>query len=156
MDMEEAAMVEPVAVAVQVTKVGQVTAGSTVVVFGCGTIGLLCQAVSKAYSVKRVIGIDISQSRTEFAKAFAADDVFIPPPKPQDVVNDHDWSEVVAKMIKEKFDLGDGPDIVLEATGSQNAIQTGVNLTRKGGMYVQVGMGREVCLCKLFVLWMPC
>lgn len=138
-------MVEPVAVAVQITKVGQVGANSTVVVFGCGTIGLLCQAVSKAYSAKRVIGIDLSQSRTAFAKTFGADDVFLPPPKPENIANDHDWSEMVARMIKDKFKLGEGPDIVLEATGAQSCIQTGVHLTRKGGMYVQAGMGREVC-----------
>lgn len=138
-------MVEPVAVAVQIAKVGQVAANSTVVVFGCGTIGLLCQAVSKAYSAKRIIGIDLSRSRMEFAQSFAADDVFLPPSKPDHIVNDHDWSEVVAKMIKEKFDLGDGPDVVLEATGAPSCIQTGVHLTRKGGVYVQAGMGREVC-----------
>ncbi|KKA20551.1 hypothetical protein T310_5415, partial [Rasamsonia emersonii CBS 393.64] len=143
MDLEEGAMVEPVAVAVQITKVGQVRGNQTIVVFGCGPIGLLCQAVcSKAYGAKRVIGVDISQSRLEFAKTFGADDVFCPPPKP-DVIDDTEWSEKVAKMIKEQFNLGDGPDVVLEATGAESCIQTGVHLVKKGGMYVQAGMGRE-------------
>lgn len=47
-------------------------------------------------------------------------------------------------MIQEKFGLGDGPDAVLECTGAQVCIQTGAQLVRKGGMYAQAGMGREV------------
>jgi D-xylulose reductase len=143
MDMEEGALVEPVAVAVQITKVGNVRANQTIVIFGCGPIGLLCQAVSKAYGAKKVIGIDISKSRVEFAKTFGADGVFLPPPKP-DGVKAIEWSEKLASLIKEKFGLGDGPDVVIEATGAESCIQTGVYLTKKGGMYVQAGMGKEV------------
>lgn len=143
MNMEEGALVEPVAVAVQITKVGDVKPNQTVVVFGCGPIGLLCQAVSKAYSAKKVIGVDISQSRADFARDFGADDVFVPPAKPQGT-DDTAWNEEVAKIMKEKFNLGEGPDVVLEATGAQACIQTGIHLTKKGGTYVQAGMGREV------------
>ncbi|KAJ5454802.1 uncharacterized protein N7458_005758 [Penicillium daleae] len=142
MNLEEGALVEPVAVAVQITKVGDVKPNQTVVVFGCGPIGLLCQAVSKAYAAKKVIGVDISQSRAEFARTFGADDVFVPPARPEGV-NDSAWSEEVARIMKEKFDLGEGPDVVLEATGAQACIQTGIHLVRKGGTYVQAGMGRE-------------
>lgn len=143
MNLEEGALVEPVAVAVQITKVGKVRPNQTVVVFGCGPIGLLCQAVSKAYSAKKVIGVDISHSRAEFARTFGADDVFVPPSKPVDT-DEIAWSEEVARIIKEKFSLGEGPDVVLEATGAQACIQTGIHLTKKGGTYVQAGMGREV------------
>ncbi|KAL4773353.1 hypothetical protein BDW60DRAFT_215772 [Aspergillus nidulans var. acristatus] len=142
MDLEEGAMVEPVAVAVQITKVGNVRPNQTVVVFGCGPIGLLCQAVSKAYACKKVIGVDISQSRLDFAQAFGADGVFLPPPRPEGV-EETAWSEKVAALIKEKFGLGEGPDVILEATGAQSCIQTGVHLVKKGGMYVQAGMGKE-------------
>lgn len=144
MDLEEGAMAEPVAVAAQITKVGKVRANQTVVVFGCGPIGVLCQAVSKAYAAKKVIGVDISKSRLEFAKSFGADGVFCPPAKPADVSDEMEWSEKLAKMIKEEFNLGEGPDVVIEATGAQSCIQTGIHLTKKGGMYVQAGMGKEV------------
>jgi D-xylulose reductase len=143
MNLEEGALVEPVAVAVQITKVGNVRPNQTVVVFGCGPIGLLCQAVSKAYSAKKVIGVDISRSRAEFARTFGADDIFVPPVRPTDT-DETAWSEEVARIIKERFCLGEGPDVVLEATGAQACIQTGIHLTKKGGTYVQAGMGREV------------
>lgn len=143
MNLEEGAMVEPVAVAVQITKVGNVRPNQTIVVFGCGPIGLLCQAVSKAYAAQKVIGVDISQSRLDFAREFGADGVFLPPTKPADV-DESEWSARVAGMIKEQFGLGEGPDVVIEATGAQACIQTGVHLTKKGGTYVQAGMGKEV------------
>lgn len=154
MDLEEGAMVEPVAVAAQITKVGNVRPNQTVVVFGCGPIGLLCQAVSKAYAAKKVIGIDISQSRLDFAQSFGADGVFLPPARPEGV-EETEWSEKVAKLIKDKFNLGEGPDVVLEATGAQSCIQTGVHLTKKGGTYVQAGMGKEVTtyLIPLLLYW---
>ncbi|KAJ5976367.1 hypothetical protein N7481_010074 [Penicillium waksmanii] len=142
MNLEEGALVEPVAVAVQITKVGNVRPNQTVVVFGCGPIGLLCQAVSKAYSAKKVIGVDISRSRADFARTFGADDIFVPPVRPIDA-DETAWSEEVARIIKERFCLGEGPDVVLEATGAQACIQTGIHLTKKGGTYVQAGMGRE-------------
>lgn len=144
MDLEEGALVEPVAVAAQITKVSNVRPNQTVVVFGCGPIGLLCQNVCKTYAAKKVIGIDISPSRLNFAKSFGVDEVFLPPAKPAEVTDECEWSEKVAAIIKEQFGLGDGPDVVLEATGAQSCIQTGIQLCRKGGMYVQAGMGKEV------------
>ena len=146
MDLEEGALVEPVAVATQIAKVGNVRPNQTVVVFGCGPIGLLCQNVCKAYAAKKVIGVDISPSRLEFAKSFGVDGVFLPPAKPAEVADDSDWSTKLAQAIKEQFALGDGPDVVLEATGAQSCIQTGIQLCRKGGMYVQAGMGKEVSI----------
>lgn len=140
---EEGALIEPVAVAVQITKVGNVRGNQTVVVFGCGPIGVLCQAVSKALGAKRVIGVDLSQHRLDFAKSFAADDVFMPPQKPDTVQDEMQWSVTLAEMIKDQFNLGEGPDVVLEATGAPTCIQAGINLTKKGGTYVQAGMGRE-------------
>lgn len=147
MDLEEGALVEPVAVATQITKVGNVRPNQTVVVFGCGPIGLLCQNVCKAYAAKKVIGVDISPSRLEFAKSFGLDGVFLPPAKPAEITDESEWSEKLALLIKQQFALGDGPDVVLEATGAQSCIQTGIQLCRKGGMYVQAGMGKEVSFC---------
>jgi len=68
--------------------------------------------------------------------------VFSPPKRP-DGVGAEEWNEKVAGMIKEEFGLGEGPDVVIEATGAEPCIQTGVHLAKKGGMYVQAGMGKE-------------
>ncbi|KAF2093047.1 GroES-like protein [Rhizodiscina lignyota] len=140
MDFEEGAMVEPTAVAVQICKVADLRANQTVLVFGAGPIGVLCQAVAKVYGAKKVVGVDISQSRLEFAKSYGADEIFLPPRLEGDPV---EASEKIAAMIKEKCGLGDGADVVLECTGAEPCIQAGVFAARKGGTYVQAGMGKE-------------
>ncbi|PMD19964.1 GroES-like protein [Hyaloscypha hepaticicola] len=111
--------------------------GMTVVVFYCGPIGVLCRKVSKVYGAKKVIGVDISQGRLDFARSYwAADDTFLPPKKLTSVETEMLWCEQLAKMIKEKFNLGEGPDVVIEATGNF--------VTKKGGTYVQAGIGKEI------------
>lgn len=142
MSLEEGALVEPTAVAVQIGKVADLRAGQTVLVMGCGPIGVMCQAVAKAYGAKKVIGVDVVQSRLDFAKSFGADGVFLPP-RPEEGVDPIQHQEKVALLIKEEFDLGEGPDVVLECTGAEPCIQTGVFACRKGGTYVQAGMGKE-------------
>jgi D-xylulose reductase len=149
--LEDGALCEPVAVGVQICKVGQVKMNQNVVVFGCGTIGLLCQAVAKAAGAKKVIGVDMSEKRMALATGLGYADYTFAPPMMGAVtegLNKEDaeveWNGKVAEMIKEKFGLGEGPDVVLECTGAQSCIQTGVQLVKKGGMYVQAGMGREV------------
>jgi D-xylulose reductase len=143
MDMEEAAMVEPVSVAVQICKVADMRANQTVVVFGAGPIGILSQAVAKASGARRVIAVDISQARLDFARAYAADGIFTPP-RAEPGADPVAHSEKVASMIKESFDLGEGADIVLECTGAEPCIQAGIHVAKKGGTYVQAGMGKEV------------
>lgn len=152
-DDEAGALCEPVAVGVQICKVGQVKLNQNVVVFGCGTIGLLCQAVAKAAGAKKVIGVDVSAKRMALATELGyADGTFASPPmgSVSEGLSKEDaeveWSAKVAEMIKTEFGLGDGPDVVLECTGAQACIQTGIQLVKKGGMYVQAGMGREVSL----------
>ena len=154
LDLEDGALCEPVAVAVQICKVGNIRAGQKVVVFGCGPIGLLVQSVAKAYGVSYVIGVDMSQRRLDLAANVlkCADDVLSPPHMPP--VSDTstpsqedraaEWSAHVAKVMKQQFPrLVDGPDVVIDATGAQSCIQTGVHLVKKGGTYVQAGMGKE-------------
>ncbi|KAK6395344.1 hypothetical protein LTR65_000814 [Meristemomyces frigidus] len=140
--MEEGAMVEPTAVAVQISKVADLKAGQTVVVFGCGPIGVLCQAVAKAYGASKVIGVDVVQSRLDFASSYGADGVFLPP-RAKSGADPVAHSEKVAALLKEQFDLGEGPDVVLECTGAEPCIQAGVFVAKKGGTYVQAGMGKE-------------
>lgn len=135
-------MVEPVAVAVQIAKVADLRAGQTVLVFGCGPIGVLCQAVAKAYGAKKVIGVDVVQSRLDFAASYGADGVFLPP-RAEAGADPVRHAENVARIIKEKFDLDEGPDVVLECSGAEPCIQMGVFAAKKGGIYVQAGMGKE-------------
>lgn len=157
LSLEDGALCEPVACAVQICRVGEVRGGQTVVVFGCGPIGILVQSVAKQYGAKIVIGVDINRKRLDMAinVVQSADGVFEPPQWPRADPHDADaevaFNGGVAEVIKKDFKLGEGPDVVIDATGAQSAIQTGVQLCRKGGMFVQAGMGREVCRVPLLL-----
>lgn len=143
MSMEEAAMVEPVSVAVQIAKRAQLKATDTVVVFGCGPIGLLCQAVAKAYGCKKVFGVDISVGRLEFAKTFGADEVYKMPFKGDDETPEQFAIRVSSDMKKTLGIDIHGADVILEASGAEPCIQTGVFLARPEARFVQAGMGKE-------------
>ncbi|KFA52698.1 hypothetical protein S40293_08761 [Stachybotrys chartarum IBT 40293] len=143
MTAEEGALVEPVAVAVQIGKVADLRAGQTVLVFGCGPIGVLCQAVAKAAGASKVIGVDISESRAKFAEDFAADGVFVNNKKPVEGVDPVDAARAVGEEIVVRYGLGEGADVVLECTGAEPCIQAGIFAAKKGGTFVQAGMGRE-------------
>lgn len=161
MTAEDGALVEPVAVAVQICKVAGLRGGQSVLVFGCGPIGALCQAVAKAHGASRVVGVDLSESRADFARSFGADDVYVPPREEAAADSDVDpvsASRAMAEKIVTTFGLGDGADVVLECTGAEPCIQAGVFAAKKGGTFVQAGMGKEVreqadCLTECLPGW---
>lgn len=132
--LEEGALVEPLAVAVHIVKQAEVHPGQSVVVMGAGPIGLLCCAVARAFGASKIISVDIQPSRVEFAMNYAATKIFIP--------EKTSASENAARLIKEA-DLDTGADSVIDASGAESSIQTGIHVVRRGGIYVQAGMGRS-------------
>lgn len=70
---------EPLSVGVHsVSTLGKCKTDQVVIVFGAGPVGLLCMAVAKALGARRVIAVDIQKERLDFAKGYAATDIFIP------------------------------------------------------------------------------
>ena len=133
MGLDEAVLVEPVAVAVHIARQADIRVGHDVVVFGAGTVGLLCAAVSKAMGARKIISVDVNQSRLEFAQKFAATGTFQP-------ARD-DSAEEIASNIQDQYDL-DGVDAVLEATGVESCIEAGIYVLKSGGTFVQAGLGK--------------
>jgi len=132
MSLEEGALVEPTAVAVHVCRQAEVKPGSNVLVFGAGPVGLLCCAVSRAFGAKKVVSVDINEERLAFAQKYAATHVFRSAKASPE--------ENAERMIKE-CELGPGADVVIDATGAEVCIQTGIQAARTGGTYCQAGMG---------------
>lgn len=134
--LEEGALMEPLAVAVHVTRQSNIKYGDSVVVFGAGPVGLLCCAVAKSLGASKIVAVDIVPARLDFAKKFAATATFTP----EKVAA----SENAARLIKEN-DLGAGADVAIDASGVEPSIQAAIHVLRKGGSYVQGGMGRDEC-----------
>ncbi|EJU06497.1 GroES-like protein [Dacryopinax primogenitus] len=143
---------EPLSVAVHAaSNISRITAGQTVCVFGCGPVGLLCMAVSRALGASTIVAVDIQPARLEFARKYAATHVFLPL-KPEEgesrIAHSRRCAEGICALMGWDKDLVKGvglggTDTVLEATGAESCIQTGVYVARRGGVFTQIGMGAE-------------
>jgi L-iditol 2-dehydrogenase len=130
--IEEGALVEPLSIAVHCTRLASITIGQTVLVMGAGPIGLLCCAVARAFGASIVIATDIVDSRLEFAQTYAATHTY----KMQRLS-----SEENAKNIMSTCGTSAGADVVIDATGVESCIGSGIFALRKGGTFIQAGLG---------------
>lgn len=133
---EEGALLEPLAVAVHITRQTNLKHGDSVVVFGAGPVGILCCAVAKALGASKVVAVDINSERLDFVKKFAGTTAY--------VSQRISAEENAANIIKEN-DLGEGADVAIDASGVEPSIQAAIHVLRRGGSYVQGGMGRDNC-----------
>ena len=135
MGLDEAVLVEPLSVAAHVARLADIKIGQDVVIFGAGTIGLLCAAVARSMGARKIISVDVKSSRLDFARTYAATCTFQP---------ENGFSaETTAQSIKETYSLDEGADTVIEATGAESCIEAGIQVLRRGGTFVQAGLGKE-------------
>lgn len=99
-------------------------------------------AVAKALGSRRVIAIDIQDERLNFAKSYAATDIWkSTAPKENESKMDYARRQSVEMSEKLNIDLGQGDeaiDLVVDCTGAEVCIATGMFLAKDGGTYVQV------------------
>lgn len=123
---EQAAMVEPLAIAMHAYRISPVVIGDTVVVFGTGTIGLMIIQSLKAAGCAEIIAVDLDDLKLDMAKKLGAT-LTINSAK-QDV------QEAVFAVTG-----GEGADVCFEAVGINVTLNAAINATRKGGAVVLVG-----------------
>ena len=99
--------------------------GSTVLVTGCGPIGLFAIGICKAAGASRIIASDVNATRLELAKTMGAHDVV----RPQE-----------AEAAVKKQTGGLGADVVLEMSGVPSAIHQAFALVRVGGKVQMLGI----------------
>ena len=135
---------EPLSVGVHsVYRLGCLRACESILVFGCGPVGLLCMAVAKALGASRIIAVDIIDSRLKFAKEYAATDIFVPP-KREDGESLLKYSRRSSDELKRLLNLSDrgrhGVDLVIDASGAEASIQTAFYAVKVGGRIVQASI----------------
>ncbi len=123
---EQAAMVEPVSVAVHAVNLTPITLGDTGLVVGAGMIGLLIVQALRLAGCSRVFAVDVDDARLRMAREMGADETFNP--KSCDVK-----AEILARTN------GRGVDVALEAVGATQPIATAIACLRKGGALTLVG-----------------
>lgn len=124
----EAAMLEAVSVALHGVAVSQMKGDETVLVLGAGMIGLLLlqSARCAGLGAAKVFVSDVDATRLALADAMNADMSFLAS------------GPVLTEEIMKRTD-GRGVDIVLEAVGRDETINTAIDCVRKGGTVVLVG-----------------
>lgn len=130
--IEEGALVEPLSIAVHCIRLASLTVGQTVLVMGAGPIGLLCCAVAKAFGASVVIATDIVDSRLQFAQTYAATHTY----KMKQQLPDEN-----ARCIMSSCAISGGADVVIDATGVESCIGCGIFAMKKGGIFIQAGLG---------------
>lgn len=121
-----ASVMEPLGNAVHTVLAGEIT-GNTVLVTGCGPIGVMSVAVSRICGATKVIATEINDYRLQLAKKVGAD-LVINPKK----------DNVVEKVLKETDGLG--VDVVLEMSGNPIAIKQAFESLRPGGRFSILGI----------------
>jgi alcohol dehydrogenase len=105
---------------------GSIEVGDTVVIFGCGPIGLGALVSAWLFGPKQVICVDMLENRLELAKRYGA--------KVIDARNDH-----VVEQIREATN-GEGADVAIEAIGFPPTFLQAVKSVRRGGTVSVVGL----------------
>ncbi len=122
----EAAMIEPLAVAVHAVDLAQVPENGTALVVGAGMIGLLTLQALRVAGCSAVYVVDIEDSRLKLAHDLGATGVIN--------AKTADPGAELNRMTN-----GRGVDVALEAVGSTQTIKTAVENVRKGGTVVLIG-----------------
>lgn len=127
MDTIEGALIEPLAVGFHAANQADVRIGESAVVLGAGCIGLVTLMSLIARGIKDVYLVDLIDLRLKKAAEIGAKKVLNA--KEVDVV------EEIMKLTNNQ-----GVDIVIETAGSRVTTQQTVDLVKRGGRIVLVGM----------------
>jgi threonine 3-dehydrogenase len=123
------AILDPLGNAVHTVLAGDI-AGQTVLVTGCGPIGLMAIAVAKACGSSTVFATETNAQRRAMAKKMGAD-----------VVIDPASENAVKRILADTSSTG--VDVLLEMSGNPTAIQQGFGALRGGGRASLLGIPTE-------------
>ncbi len=107
----------------------RVQPGASVAVWGCGGVGLNVIQGAAIAGAGRIVAIDASESKLEFARRFGATDTVLAKPG-------EDLTKALKKMT------GGGPEYAFECVGSGELAASAYKAVRKGGLAVVVGVAK--------------
>ncbi len=109
---------------------GRVGSHETVLVQGCGPVGLYATAVARDRGAAQVLVIGAPSERLKVAQAWGADATL----NLDEVKDPKDRLEWARSKTG-----GRGPDVVLQCASGSGAIAEGLDLLRNGGRFVSIG-----------------
>ncbi len=123
---DEAACLEPLGVVLNTLGHTGLKPGNTLAILGCGPLGLMLQKIALNSGAAAVFATDISEYRLKMCRELGLDLA----------LNPLEVDPVAA--IKDKLN-GSGVDIVIEASGSKEAVEQALELVNPAGTVVQLG-----------------
>jgi threonine dehydrogenase-like Zn-dependent dehydrogenase len=133
----------------QAAEMGGIKGGETVVVFGCGPVGLFAQKSAWLMGAERVIAVDHVPYRLQYARDYNG----------VETVNFREVGDIILHL--KEMTGGRGPDVCIDAVGLEGegsmlheflgrilqveagnpvAIEWSINVVRKGGTVVIIGV----------------
>lgn len=120
---EEAVFFNLGAIALQGVRKARIELGETTLVLGQGLVGLLALQLARVSGAVPAIAADLTDSRLNVSKSIGADCTLNP--------EDADFAEQLAAVTN-----GDGPAVVIEATGHPDAISTALDVAGWGARVI--------------------
>ena len=123
---QQAAMVEPVSIAIHAVQRVRLAPNATAVVVGTGMIGLFVIQALRWAGATRIIAVDLADNRLTLARELGATDTLR-----------SDRSDVPAEVAR--LTGGNGADVALEVVGVSATLNLALASVRRGGSVVLVG-----------------
>lgn len=129
MTFEEGASIDPIACAYHAFKEVKLDNKTNVAILGQGAIGLYAMQIARLKGASRIIciGKEGNERRLELAKDLGADDIIN--------LGKEKLLDRVGRILDGKM-----PDIVIDATGSPDGFQLSIELVKKKGAIIIVGI----------------
>ncbi|NLG28962.1 MAG: alcohol dehydrogenase catalytic domain-containing protein [Chloroflexi bacterium] len=128
----EAALAEPLAVAVHAVRVSDLKVGDVTAVLGAGPIGIMTAQVARLAGARRVLVSERSPKRLEIARTLGFDAIDSSQTSPVEAIR--------AATAGGAASEGAGVPVVFETAGVQATIADALAVARIGGQILQVGM----------------
>lgn len=124
-----AALAEPLSVGLHAIQRAGSVFGKQVLVTGCGPIGALLIAGLRRAGAARIVAVDLSDMALKCAKAMGADET----------INLSTQPDGLAPFAANKGVF----DVMFEASGSDKALRSGLDVVTPRGVIVTIGLGGE-------------
>ncbi len=133
----EAAMAEPLSVALHATRRAGEMLGKRVLVTGCGPIGCLAVLAARRAGASEIVATDLSDNALSYVEKAGADRAVNMASEP-DAMND--------------YTAGKGTfDVMYECSGAQPALSGGLAAMRPRGVVLQLGLGGDMTIPMMVV-----
>ena len=123
---DDGAAVEPATIAFSAVRAAEVKPGETVIVHGCGSIGIIAAKLAKIAGASKVFITGRTPFKLECARKFNGADVYI-----------STLEETVEEVLKKELPSGKA-DKIIETSGSLELLQQSFYQVRNGGIAASV------------------